>query len=99
MASLTLVFFDRDFEKVETPCIICMPRSLVMVSLGCLFLGAELFSLFATHRVWVISGVMTLAMSGFLFAIFCAWERKKTILAALQMVYVAVITVHFYSWW
>lgn len=99
VGSLILVFRDKDFEKVKKPCVICMPRYLIIISLVCLFAGAEAFTFFASHRVWVISGVMTLSISGFMFGNFCAWELKKPILALLQMVYVVVITVHFYSWW
>lgn len=98
-ASLSLVLRDKDFETVQQPCIVCMPRHLILISIGCLFVGAEAFALFAPRLVWVISGVMTLSISGFLFSVFCVFERKKMILGLLQMVYVIVITVHFYSWW
>lgn len=99
VASLTVVFRDKDFETVRKPCIICMPRYLIILSLVGLFVGAELFALFASHKVWVTSGVMTLSISGFMFGNFCAWELKKWNLALLQILYVVVITVHFYSWW
>ena len=99
VASVILVIRDKDLETVQKPCVICMPRNLILASLASLFLGAAVFALFATHRVWVISGVMTLSMSGFLFGVFCAFELKKKLLASLQMAYVFVITVHFYSWW
>ncbi len=99
VASVYLVVKDKDFETVQQPCAVCMQRSLVILSLGCLFTGAVAFTFFAPHKVWVISGVMTLSISGFLFGIFCALERKKSTLALLQMAYVVVITKHFYSWW
>jgi hypothetical protein len=99
VASLALVLRDKDFETIQKPCIVCMPRYLIILSLVCLFVGAEAFSFLATHRAWVISGVMSLSMSAFIFGIFCAWERKKSVLAFLQMIYAAVISIHFYSWW
>ncbi len=99
LASMILVLRDKDFETVQQPCAVCMPRYLILLSLGCLFVSAEIFTFFASRQVWVISGVMTLSISGFLFGIYCVLERKKRILALLQMVYVTVITVHFYSWW
>ncbi len=99
VASVILVLRDKDFETIQEPCAVCMPRYLIILSLGCLFVGAEAFTFFAPHQVWTISGVMTLSISGFLFGIFCAWERRKSILALLQLAYVLVITVHFYSWW
>ncbi|MGH8034700.1 MAG: hypothetical protein ACREO9_05695, partial [Lysobacterales bacterium] len=83
----------------KKPCAICLPRYLMLLVLGILFLGAEAFALVATHKVWVISGVMALSISGFLFGVFFFWELKKWTLALLQMCYVLVITVHFYSWW
>jgi hypothetical protein len=99
VASLALVLSDKDFETVQKPCTICMPRYLIILSLVSLFVGAEAFSLLATHRAWVISGVMSLSMSGFIFGVFCAWERKKSVLASLQIIYAAVIAIHFYAWW
>ena len=98
-ACLTLILRDKDFETVQKPCVICMQRYLIILSLGCLLVGAVAFALFAQHKVWVISGVMALSISGFLFGIFFASERKKWMLAVLQMAYVVVITVHFYWWW
>lgn len=94
-----LVCYDREFAVVQKPCAICMPRHMMLLLLGLLFLGAEAFALIATHKVWVISGVMALSISAFLFAAFFVWERKKWLLAVLQMGYVVLITVHFYSWW
>ncbi len=99
VASMALVLRDKDFETVQKPCIICMPRYLIVLSLLSLFVGAEVFSFLATHRAWVISGVMSLSMSGFMFGVYCLWERKKSMLASLQMIYAAVIAIHFYSWW
>ncbi len=99
VTSLMLVIRDKDFETVQQPCLVCMPRHFILLSLGCLFVGAEAFALFAPRLVWVISGVMTLSISGFLFGIFCMYERNKRILAGLQIVYVILITVHFYTWW
>lgn len=99
VASLALIFRDKDFETVKKPCVICMPRHLIIFSIACLFIGAEAFAFFGAHKVWVISAVMALSISGFIFGIFCGWELRKWMLALLQMVYVVVITVHFYSWW
>lgn len=99
LAAAVLVVFDKDLAVVRKPCGICMPRYLILSVLALLFLGAEAFALIATHKVWVISGVMALSISAFLFGVFFIWERKKWALALLQMCYVLVITVHFYSWW
>ncbi len=99
VASLALVIRDKDFETMIQPCIVCMPKYLILLTLGYLFVGAVAFTFFATHNVWVISGVMTLSISGFMLGVFFAWERNKRILAALQIAYVIVITTHFYSWW
>lgn len=98
-ASLNGVLRDKDFETIKQPCIVCMPKILIILTLVYLFLGAEVFTLFATHNVWVISGVMVLSISAFMLAMFFTWECKKRILALLQIVYVIAITVHFYSWW
>ena len=97
--AVMLVLHDKDLAIVKKPCEICLPRYLILAVLALLFLGAEAFSLIATHRVWVISGVMALSISAFLFGIFFIWERKKWTLALLQMCYVFVITAQFYSWW
>lgn len=97
--SLHLVIHDKDFEIIQQPCLVCMPKILIILSLACLFLGAEVFTLFAPRNVWVISGVMTLSISGFMLGVFFVWERNKQILSLLQMIYVLVITVDFYSWW
>ena len=99
IAAALLVLKDKDLAIAKKPCEICLPRYLILLFLGFLFLGAEAFSLIATHKVWVISGVMALSISGFLFGVFFIWERHKWTLALLQMCYVFVITVHFYSWW
>ncbi|MCI0653427.1 MAG: hypothetical protein L0Y38_05400 [Methylococcaceae bacterium] len=99
LAAILLVIYDKDLAVVTKPCAICMPRYLILLVLGLLFLGAEAFALVATHKVWVISGVMALSISAFLFAVFFMWERKKWALALLQLCYVFMITVHFYSWW
>ena len=64
VASLAVVLRDKDFDTVKKPCVICMPRYLIILSLSCLFVGAEAFTFFLTHKVWVISGVMTLSISG-----------------------------------
>ena len=99
IAAVILVMRDKTLDIAKTPCAICLSRYLVLAGLALLFVGAESFSLLATHRVWVISGVMALSITGFLFAAYFIWERKNLALAALQMCYVLVITVHFYSWW
>ena len=99
VAATLLVFYDNDLAIAKRPCAICLPRYLILLVLVVLFLGAESFALVASHKVWVISGVMALSISGFLFGVFFLWERKKWALALLQMCYVFVITVHFYSWW
>jgi len=99
LVATLLVLKDKEFAVVKKPCAVCLPRSLILVFLGILFLGAEAFSLIATHKVWVISGVMALSISGFLFGVFFIWERKRWALALLQMCYAFVITEHFYSWW
>lgn len=98
-ASLHLLMRDEDFATVKKPCIVCMPKILIMLTLVFLFLGAEAFTLFATRSAWVISGVMTLSISAFMLGIFFSWERKKWLLAVHQLVYVVAITVHFYTWW
>lgn len=97
--SLILVLGDKDFEIIKKPCIVCMPKVLIILSLVFLFLGAQAFALFASHNVWVISGVMTLSISGCMLGSFFAWECKKSVLAFHQTVYVIAITVHFYTWW
>ncbi|MGR9105775.1 MAG: hypothetical protein ACU843_02490 [Gammaproteobacteria bacterium] len=94
-----LVLYDKDLATVKKPCEICLPRYLILFVLAVLFAGAEAFALVASHKVWVISGVMALSISAFLFAVFFVWERKKWALALLQIGYVFVITVHFYTWW
>ncbi|MGH8550775.1 MAG: hypothetical protein ACRERU_19685 [Methylococcales bacterium] len=99
LVATVLVLYDKDLAIAKKPCEICMPRYLILLVLGLLFLGAEAFALVATHKVWVISGVMALSISAFLFGVFFIWERKKWALAVLQMCYVLMITVHFYSWW
>jgi len=99
VASLILVLEDKDFEVVREPCIVCMPRNLIVLSLGCLFFGAEIFTLFASRTVWVISGIMALSISGFMLGIFFAWEHNKRELALHQMVYVLGVTLDFYTWW
>jgi hypothetical protein len=99
VAAVLLVLYDRDLAIVKKPCEICLPRYLILLVLGLLFVGAEAFALTAPHKVWVISAVMALSISGFLFGVFFIWERKKWALALLQMSYVLLITVHFYSWW
>ncbi|MGH8477521.1 MAG: hypothetical protein ACRER2_17445 [Methylococcales bacterium] len=99
MAATLLVYYDKDLAIIQKPCAICMPRHVILLVLGFLFLGAEAFALVATHKVWVISGVMALSISAFLFGAYFFWERKKWMLAVLQMCYVVGITVHFYSWW
>lgn len=99
IAAVLLVLNDKDLSVTKKPCAICLPRHLILAFLVFLFLGAEAFALIATHKVWVISGVMALSISGFLFGVFFIWERHKWPLALLQMCYVFVITVHFYSWW
>lgn len=99
VASLTLIFRDMDFETVKEPCMVCMSRLQIVLSLGVLFVGAVVFTFFAEHHAWVISGVMMLSICGFLFGLYFAWEYRKRNLAYLQFFYVVVITVHFYSWW
>jgi hypothetical protein len=99
LAAAALVLYDKDLATANKPCEICLPRYLMLAVLTLLFLGAEAFALVATHKVWVISGVMALSISAFLFGVFFIWERKKWLLALLQMGYVFLITVHFYSWW
>lgn len=99
VVSLNLVKDDKDFDTIKEPCIVCMPKVLIIASLVCLMLGAVAFALLATRNVWVISGAMALSISGFMMANFFAWERNKRMLALLQMAYVLAITVHFYSWW
>lgn len=99
VASLILVLRDKDFEIVKEPCIVCMPSNLIVLSLSFLFIGAEVFTLFKTRAVWVISGVMALSISGFMLGIFFAWERHKRELALHQMVYVMAVTMDFYIWW
>lgn len=99
VAAAWLVFYDKDMAVTKKPCEICLPRYWILAVLALLFLGAEVFSLLGTHRVWVISGVMVLSISAFLFGIFFIVERKKWGLALLQMCYVFLITVQFYAWW
>lgn len=99
VSSLVLVLGDKDFEIIKEPCIVCMPKILIILSLVFLFLGAQAFALFASRNVWVISGVMVLSISGFMLGSFFAWECKKPLLAFHQTVYVLAITVHFYTWW
>ncbi len=99
LASAVLILRDKDFETIQQPCYVCMPRYLILLTIGFLFVGAEYFTFFGTHRAWVISGVMALSMSGFMFGIYCSYERKKSVLALLQMAYTVIITIHFYVWW
>jgi hypothetical protein len=99
VASLQLLLPDKDFEIIKEPCIVCMPKLLIVLTLVFLFLGAEAFTFLAPRNVWVISGVMTLSISGTMLAAFFAWECNKRLLALHQMVYVLGITVHFYTWW
>ena len=99
VASLTLLFRDQDFATIKQPCTVCMSRLLIALALLFLFAGAEIFTFFTVHSAWVISGVMTLSICGFLFGIYFIQECKKWNLALLQMLYVVVITTHFYSWW
>ena len=94
-----LVFQDKDLAISRKPCEICLPRYWILGFLLLLFVGAEVFSILGTHQVWVISAVMVLSMSGFLFAAFFMLERKKLGLAALQICYVFLITAQFYAWW
>ena len=98
-ASLALIFRDKDFETVKEPCIVCMSRLLIILALAFLLAGAGLFTFLAERHAWIISGVMTLSICGFLFGVFFAWECKKWKLAILQMIYVVAITTHFYTWW
>ena len=97
--AVILVLHDKDLAKSKKPCGICLPRYLILALLALLFFGAEAFSLFGVHKVWVISAVMVLSASAFLFGVFFLWERKKWMLAMLQMCYMFVITTQFYSWW
>lgn len=99
LASSAVILHDKDFETIQQPCIICIPRYLIILSLSALFAGAAYFTLFADHRAWVISGVMALSMSGFMLGTFFIFERKKPSLALLQMIYAAAIAIHFYMWW
>ncbi|HFD13505.1 MAG TPA: hypothetical protein ENJ32_13710 [Crenotrichaceae bacterium] len=99
LASIILVLRDKDFESIQQPCTVCMPRYLILLTFIFLFSGAEYFSFFASHRAWIISGVMALSMSGFLLGSFFVWERKKPYLALMQFVFAAIITIHFYAWW
>jgi len=99
VASLALVLRDNYFETIKEPCIVCMPKVLIILTLIFLFLGAEAFTFLAPRNVWVISGVMVLSISGFMLGNYFFWECKKRILAFHQLVYVLAITVHFYTWW
>ena len=94
-----LVLRDKELLVPIRSCNVCLPRYWILAVLGVLFLGAEAFALAGAHNVWVISGVMALSISAFMFALFFVWERHKWILALTQICYVCVITVHFYSWW
>ena len=94
-----LVLRDKELLVPLRSCNVCLPRYWILAVLGILFLGAETFALAGAHNVWVISGVMALSISAFMFALFFVWERHKWILALTQICYVCVITVHFYSWW